>query len=467
VREIPRQYEENSFHGCLTDPPYGLRPIGSRSTTGFNGETWDGDVPSTDIFRELRRICVPGGLLLSFGHPRTFHHCVTNIEQAGYEIHGNIIWTYNKGLVKAHKLERFDRDLMGYRSGVTPGHEMISVAMKSRIGTYAANFRRFGVAGLNVDGCRFETGQLPTDALLDEDVARVLGKRTYRQSRAIVLQNLEEPNSADWHFTATVECPKANRTERNAGVDARLAERHRTQAANDRGFLAKYGTTHQANNHPCVKPLALTTYLATSILPPAASWPRKLIVPYSGSASEIIGAMLAGWDEIVGIEQNPKFIEIARQRIEHWAQKAGKICTIQTSASGRQYLSTITPSRPLIPRRRIVRRPVLVTVDPADMAVLCDLGFHAMPASHESVEQIKSARPNEVAVVRRGTFGGHRVAERVAAALLAYVPTVKIVAPVVADDVHANWAGRLTAAELQQLIDATPALDLTITTSLS
>ena len=104
VREVLGQFENNSHHGCLTDSPYGLGPIGSRSTRGINGESWDNDVPSTEVFRELNRICVPGGLLLSFGHSRTFHRLATNIEHAGFDIHGHVTSIFNQGFMKAHDL---------------------------------------------------------------------------------------------------------------------------------------------------------------------------------------------------------------------------------------------------------------------------------------------------------------------------------------------------------------------------
>jgi len=45
--------------------------------------------------------------------------------------------------------------------------------------------------------------------------------------------------------------------------------------------------------------------------------------PCQGSGSEMIGAMQAGWEEVVGIEQDSEYCEIARRRIEYWdSQKA-------------------------------------------------------------------------------------------------------------------------------------------------
>jgi site-specific DNA-methyltransferase (adenine-specific) len=74
------------------------------------------------------------------------------------------------------------------------------------------------------------------------------------------------------------------------------------------------GTTN-GNNHPCVKPLDLTRYLAQLMLPPAGETPRQLLVPFSGSGSEMIGGLLAGWDEVVGIEKEPEYVAIAQERL--------------------------------------------------------------------------------------------------------------------------------------------------------
>ncbi len=35
-------------------------------------------------------------------------------------------------------------------------------------------------------------------------------------------------------------------------------------------------------------------------------------------AQEMIGALLAGWDEVVGVELSPEYAEIARARLKHW-----------------------------------------------------------------------------------------------------------------------------------------------------
>lgn len=93
-------------------------------------------------------------------------------------------------------------------------------------------------------------------------------------------------------------CAKASRRERDAGL---------------RG-----GPLPIRNVHPTVKPLALLRWLATLLLPPAEYAPRRILVPFAGSGSECIAAGLAGWDEIVGVEREADYVEIAKARLTHW-----------------------------------------------------------------------------------------------------------------------------------------------------
>lgn len=95
---------------------------------------------------------------------------------------------------------------------------------------------------------------------------------------------------------------KASRRERNSGLS-------------------------KPNNHPTVKPIALCKYLATLLLAPAEYAPRRILIPFSGSGSEAIGAMLAGWEEVVAVEKEKEYCEIGKARVEYWE----KHCIAQTS----------------------------------------------------------------------------------------------------------------------------------------
>lgn len=74
-------------------------------------------------------------------------------------------------------------------------------------------------------------------------------------------------------------------------------------------------------NHPTVKPLDVCKWLATLLLPPERDTPRRLLVPFSGVGSEMIGALQAGWDEVFGVELMPEYVEDAKKRIDYWTKE--------------------------------------------------------------------------------------------------------------------------------------------------
>lgn len=77
------------------------------------------------------------------------------------------------------------------------------------------------------------------------------------------------------------------------------------------------------NIHIAVKPIKLMQWVATLLLPPASYAPRRLLVPFSGSGSEMIGGFLAGWEVVHGIENEPNHVRIANRRLPWWAARAG------------------------------------------------------------------------------------------------------------------------------------------------
>lgn len=84
------------------------------------------------------------------------------------------------------------------------------------------------------------------------------------------------------------------------------------------------------NPHPTVKPLSLVKHLASLLLPPDAYAPRRLFIPFSGAGSEMIGAMLAGWEHVEGVEMESEYIEVAKARLAFWQQMKPKIAGQKT-----------------------------------------------------------------------------------------------------------------------------------------
>lgn len=103
------------------------------------------------------------------------------------------------------------------------------------------------------------------------------------------LETQERLDNADALFYSG----KAKRGERDAGLDERCP-------------------------HPTMKPLALTNFLARLLLPPAKYAPRKILVPFGGVCSEAIGAMLAGWEDVMVVEQDADYCDLGRKRVEFW-----------------------------------------------------------------------------------------------------------------------------------------------------
>ena len=136
-------------------------------------------------------------------------------------------------------------------------------------------------------------------------------------------------------------CAKASRSERDAGLGD-MPERDSARVHNSSGRdvggklfcqicehrqgackcdepewgYKKAGTIR--NGHPTIKPLKLCKWLATLLLPPDRYSPRRLLVPFAGVMSEAIGAMLAGWEEIVGIELEEQYVPIGEARMKYW-----------------------------------------------------------------------------------------------------------------------------------------------------
>lgn len=123
---------------------------------------------------------------------------------------------------------------------------------------------------------------------------------------------------------------KSSKRERHAGLDDFY------WATDGKGIervtREQYGTVDRdrryiGNIHPTIKPISLCKYLATMLLPPERDTPRRILVPFSGSGSEMIGAMLAGWDEVIGIEISAMYTEIAQARLEWWEKVSNQAHT--------------------------------------------------------------------------------------------------------------------------------------------
>lgn len=333
VIEVLERASDNQFDGVLTDPPYGI---------DFMDRDWDQGVPGESCWREVRRVLKPGGYLLSFGGTRKWHRLAVAIEDAGFEIVDTIMWLYGSGFpsgytvsrgLEGEQAERFE----GYKTKLKPGWEPVIVAMNPRDGTYANNVEKHGIAGYNVGGCRIGDRERfnPPAGNYDGGVAynmSVRGMPDDAEGRECggrfpanvvcgpdVRDDLE-PDAHDDQGDFYFYCPKASKSEREAGLEGFEPDTTTDERDKDIDNPDERDKTERKNTHPTVKPIDLCEYLATLILPPErADDTRNLLVPFSGSGSEMIGGVLAGWDTIMGIEREAEHCAVARARLDHWA----------------------------------------------------------------------------------------------------------------------------------------------------
>lgn len=116
------------------------------------------------------------------------------------------------------------------------------------------------------------------------------------------------------------------------GVYGNFKERNINYFSADSGSASRFFYTSKAStfervaglsarsSHPTLKPIQLIEWLATLLLPPKLDAPRRLLVPFAGVASEMIGAHLAGWDVVHGIEQSAAYIAEGKQRAAWWGK---------------------------------------------------------------------------------------------------------------------------------------------------
>ena len=252
----------------------------------------------------------------------------------------------------------------GYGTALKPAHEPICLARKPIEGTVAQNVLKHGTGGLNIDGTRVGTqdstgrpsgtdpgmwagkkqmqsethslGRFPANLIHDgsDEVEAVFpdtGKAGNTRATSGITagksmfgigdngtRNPKIVGDNGGSASRFFYCAKSSKSERNAGLEG--FEEKLTPKMDGGEFInpmtgVSSKQTMRQNHHPTVKPLSLTKYLAALIKPPTGG---RLLVPFSGSGSEMIGALQAGWDYVEGVELTEEYIPIAEARIKYW-----------------------------------------------------------------------------------------------------------------------------------------------------
>jgi hypothetical protein len=123
---------------------------------------------------------------------------------------------------------------------------------------------------------------------------------------------------------------KASTAERDAGLDELPTITVDDGRAKPIDNPHLRGETGRKNPHPTLKPVSLVKHLASLLLPPDMyAGERRLLVPFAGVASEMIGALLAGWDHVTGIELEEKHVKVGNIRLSKWTEIAERLRTAE------------------------------------------------------------------------------------------------------------------------------------------
>lgn len=316
-RQVLPLMKDNSIDSVVCDPPYEL---------GFMGKSWDSTGVANDVnlWKEVLRVLKPGGHLLSFGGSRTYHRMAVAIEDAGFEIRDQIMWVYGSGFPKSLNIGKQLDEWKGWGTALKPAHEPIVLARKPVEGTVANNVLTFGVGGINIDGTRVGSeggstrGDKPSTHLSPSGAFNtghdILKLNAGRFPANFIHDGSDEVNELLGEPARFFYCAKANKRDRNEGLDGFEAKRdHDGRTDGGVGGDNPRNRTNDAklNYHPTVKPTDLMQYLCRLITPPNGT----ILDPFLGSGSTGKAAMYEGFN-FVGIELTQEYLPIAKARID-------------------------------------------------------------------------------------------------------------------------------------------------------
>jgi site-specific DNA-methyltransferase (adenine-specific) len=415
--DVLDQLPDNSVDSIVTDPPYEI---------GFMGKGWDstGVAFQIDTWKKALRVLKSGGYLLAFNHSRQFHRMAVAIEDAGFEIRDTIMWLYGSGFPKSlnvakaiDKHNSYDGKVIGQAKGANtightfgtlqknydvkelsdvaktwqgwgtslkPAFEPIVLARKPLEGSVAANVLKYGVGGINIDGCRVgddpisthkapagtfaggeanrgsdtseyntHTGRWPANVIHDGSSEVInMFPNTISSDGSFAAEEYEQGNGATTFTRGDFKgygdegsaarffySGKANKKDRDEGLDLTNLPIYSTgelqggRKENSAGSIManEDGSTRlnpyagagavRRNIHPTVKPTDLMQYLVRLITPKGGT----VLDFFMGSGSTGKAVIFENAEnksgyKFIGVELDPSYIEIAKARLE-WSLK--------------------------------------------------------------------------------------------------------------------------------------------------
>jgi gas vesicle protein len=114
--------------------------------------------------------------------------------------------------------------------------------------------------------------------------------------------------------------PKVSKNERNAGCDGDEQQYSHDGRKKETETPYQRNKSVAINHHPTLKPIKLNKNILALFKTPNE---QRIVYPFAGSGSEIIGGIKAGFNNWCGCEISQDYIDIALARIEYWSNFEG------------------------------------------------------------------------------------------------------------------------------------------------
>lgn len=259
--------DENTFHSCITDPPYGM---------GI--DNWDYQIPPVSIWKEVYRTLRPGAFCLAFCSPELYHRLACNVEDAGFTIKDQIMWMTTTKMPKYNRLK--------------PAHEPIVVAQKPYEGSLQNNFDKWGCGLIDTENTRVPWDKEPPKGW----VAQGAKRRTFGK-------NGNTKGSGKEY--GTVDANPKGRYPSN--IIGEVYPEHQKYFYAPRATRKEKG---EYNDHPTVKPISLMEYLIKIYSPTHTT----VLDPFCGSGTTGVAAC-SNRRYFFGIDISSHYCDITTQRL--------------------------------------------------------------------------------------------------------------------------------------------------------
>ena len=331
--------------------------------------------------KECLRVLKPGGYLVSFSAPRTYHRMTTGLEDAGFEIRDQLMWVFGSGFPKSHnigkavdKLQGNEREVVGSRShrnsegsdkgykrpcdedrikngvpitkgtsewegwgtALKPAHESIVLARKPLSEkTNAENVLRWGTGGINIDDSRVEGLRWPANIMFDEEAGQVLdeqsgvsgtGKKKIGKDRRAFFHEQNQIFSGGTKTSQRIENYGDKGGASRFFYCPKTSKKDRDEGMNGFEYKSnfKYDETDKHSLSHLYEGLSARNHHPTVKPTELMLYLIKLVTPKGGTVLEpFMGsgstgkAAVRGGYDFIGIEKEEEYLNIAKARIEN------------------------------------------------------------------------------------------------------------------------------------------------------